>query len=161
MKALLIYDSYFGNTEKIALAIGDAVASQAELKTVKMTEVTLDQLSGIDLLILGSPTRQFSASESTRKFIKSIPVDGLKNIKAAVFDTRVSLPDIKSGFFRFIIKLGGFAAEPMYKQLAKKGAAMIAPPAWFDVKDSEGPLKDGELERATEWGKLLLEKASE
>jgi len=54
-------------------------------------------------------------------------------------------------------KLFGYVAERIADKLVKKGGTLIVPPEWFIVKDSEGPLKAGELEHAVEWDKSVLE----
>ena len=56
----------------------------------------------------------------------------------------------------FMVKIFGYAAETMARKLQKKGGTLVVPPEWFLVKDSEGPLKDSELDRATEWAKRIL-----
>lgn len=160
MKVLIVYDSYFGNTEKIARVVADTLASSADVETVKITGFTFDQVSGYDLLILGSPTRGFNASEQVQAFLKSIPAGGLQGIKTAVFDTRINPDTIKFFLSRFIVKRGGYAAEKMAAALAQKGAVLSAGPAWFIVKESEGPLVEGQLEHAAQWAASLLEKAA-
>ena len=57
---------------------------------------------------------------------------------------------------RFIMKMGGYAARRMAESLKKKGASLVVPPEGFFVKDREGPLKEGELERAAEWVKTII-----
>jgi flavodoxin len=158
MKILIIYDSYFGNTELIAKAISEALAAQTEVQIIKVTDVRLDQLKDFGLVLFGSPTRGFNASESTLHFVTSIPAEGLKGLKVAVFDTRIPVQDIKPAIFRFIVKRGGYAADKLAVTLVKLGAELVVPAEPFYVKESEGPLKDGELEHATFWGQSLLEK---
>ena len=55
MKALIVYDSTYGNTEKIAKAIG--VAIPGEVKVQRAAEVDVVELNSYDLLIIGSPTQ--------------------------------------------------------------------------------------------------------
>ena len=160
MKVLIVFDSYFGNTEKIARAIGEALAASADVETVKVADLTLEKVSGIDLFILGSPTRGFNASEPTKAFLKLIPQGGLLDVKAAVFDTRINPDTIKNFLFRFIVKRGGYAAEKMASALSQKGAELAAGPKWFIVKESEGPLVEGELEHAARWAASLVETAA-
>ena len=160
MKVLIVFDSYFGNTEKIARAIGEALAASADVETVKVADLTLEKVSGIDLFILGSPTRGFNASEPTKAFLKLIPQGGLLDVKAAVFDTRINPDTIKNFLFRFIVKRGGYAAEKMASALSQKGAKLAAGPEWFFVKESEGPLVEGELEHAARWAASLVETAA-
>ena len=57
MKALVVYDSYFSNTEKIAQVIGAALEAKCEVQMSKMNEITADQIRGVELLVVGSPTR--------------------------------------------------------------------------------------------------------
>ena len=158
MKALVIYESFFGNTEKIAQAISDALSSSMEVEIRKVNEVKPEQLKGINHLIVGSPTRAFGPSPGTKNFLKRIPADGLRDIRAAAFDTRISEDDAKPRVLRFLMKVFGYAAEPISKKLRKKGAEIIGPPEGFCVNDTEGPLKEGELERAATWAKQIIEK---
>jgi flavodoxin I len=59
MKTLIIYDSFFGNTEQIAQAIGRAIGSQQNVEVFRVSQATSEQLAGLNLLIVGSPTRGF------------------------------------------------------------------------------------------------------
>jgi flavodoxin len=63
MKAMVIYDSIFGNTEKVAEAIGKAIGSEAEQNVVKVSDDGAVRLQGVDVLIVGSPTRGFRPTE--------------------------------------------------------------------------------------------------
>ena len=74
-------------------------------------------------------------------------------MRTAVFDTRLDVKNVDSKILGIMVKMFGYAAEKMYKALAKKGSTQAAEPAWFFVTESEGPLMGGELERATEWVK--------
>jgi len=156
MKALIVYDSFFGNTEQIALAIGNSLGSKENVETHRVSEIKPEQLIGLGLLIAGSPTRAFRPTKTITNFLKKISSNGLKDVKVAAFDTRISLTDTNSRFLNILVKLFGYAAKPIADRLEKKGGTLIIPPEGFFVKDSEGPLKDGELERAAEWAKLII-----
>ncbi|MBU1879976.1 MAG: nitric oxide synthase, partial [Chloroflexi bacterium] len=69
MKALVVYDSFFGNTEKIAQAIGAALEPQMDVEVRRVGDVRPDQLTGLTLLIGGSPTRGFRPSPATSKLL--------------------------------------------------------------------------------------------
>ncbi|MBN1974441.1 MAG: flavodoxin family protein [Sedimentisphaerales bacterium] len=155
MKTLIIYDSFFGNTEQVAKAISEAIGSASEVKVCKVGEVKREQLNGINLLIVGSPTRAFRPSPATNKFLKNIPANSLNGVKAASFDTRMSIEDIKVRILRFLVNMFGYAAKPISEKLRKKGAEIAVSPEGFLVNDTKGPLKEGELERAKEWAKKL------
>jgi flavodoxin len=158
LKALVIYDSQYGNTKQIAFAISAALgtAPRSLVETILVNNVKLEQLAGLDLLIVGAPTQRFRTTEIMTGFLKGIPAGGLKGVRVAAFDTRLSLNDIESSAFRFIVKTGGFAAKHIADRLKKCGGELILPPEGFLVKDMEGPLLDGELERAADWARQIL-----
>jgi flavodoxin len=157
MKAMVVYDSVFGNTEKIAQAIGHALGSPEDVETVQVGNVKPEQLAGLTLLIVGSPTRKFSPTAAITSFLKSIPKNGLKGVKVAAFDTRFTVSAIeKVRILAFFVKIFGYAAEPIADRLGKKGAELAVPPKGFYVSDTEGPLLEGELERAADWAKRIV-----
>jgi flavodoxin len=156
MKALVIYDSVFGNTEKIARAIAAALGSEAAVEILRANQATNDRLAGVDLLVVGSPTRGFRPTEDLAGFLKRIPAQALTGMKVAAFDTRFKADELESAGVRFVVKTGGYAAKRIAGQLKRAGGSLIVPPEGFYVEDIEGPLKDGELERAASWAKVLL-----
>jgi flavodoxin len=156
MKALIVYDSYFGNTKEIALAIAQKFESQATVTTCRASEVKLEQLAGLDYLLVGSPTRGFNPSDATKIFLKSIPASALKGIRTAAFDTRIPVKEVNNFLLNILVPIFGYAAEPIAKQLLHKGGVSAGAPAGFVVNKSEGPLKDGELERAAAWAESLI-----
>ena len=158
MKALVIYDSVFGNTKEIAMAIGNALNHFGETEILNIEEINNSTLTDIDVLLVGSPTRQFNATKKIMDFINSLPSKSLKGIHVSAFDTRISVDDINSKFLNFMVKIFGYAAEPIAKKLVKKGGKLIVPPAGFFVNGNEGPLKDGEIKRAVEWAKKVEAK---
>jgi flavodoxin len=151
-KVLVIYDSVFGNTEKIAQAIAASLGTQA----IPVGQANAGQLAGLDLLVVGSPTRGFRPTESISKLLNELSKNHLAGVRVAAFDTRIVLETINSKALRFIVDKGGYAASTIAKTLEKKGGRLVVPPEGFFVTGEQGPLKDGELERAGEWaGKLM------
>jgi flavodoxin len=157
MKAMVVYDSVFGNTGKIAQAIGHALGSLEDVETLKVSEVKPEQLAGLTLLVVGSPTRQFSPTGATTSFLKSIPKDGLKGVKVAAFDTRFTVSAIEEvRILAFFVRIFGYAAKPIADRLKKKGGELAIPPEGFYVGDTKGPLLEGELERAADWAREIV-----
>ena len=72
------------------------------------------------------------------------------------FDTRISASDVGKGL-RLLMKVGGYAAPHIANVLKKKGGNLVVPAEGFFVKDREGPLKEGERERAASWAKEVVE----
>ena len=156
MKAIVIYDSQFGNTEKIAQAVRDALSDTAETRLMRASSVAPRDLMAADLLVVGSPTQRFHATEPVDRFLKGASLHG---IHAVAFDTRFDMNDVDSRTLRLAVKVAGdsaYAAPRIAAVLEKAGATMVATPEGFIVTDTEGPLREGELERAAEWARGLL-----
>ena len=82
---------------------------------------------------------------------------GLKGVKVAAFDTRFTMSAIEeSRVLPFFVRLFGYAAKPISDRHKKKGGELIIPPEGFFVEGIEGPLKEGELERAASWAKVIV-----
>ena len=157
MKAIVAYDSTYGNTEQVARAVGAALGSGDSVETIRVGEVTPERLAGISLLVVGCPTQKFSPTGATTRMLKVIPNGGLKGVKVAAFDTRITEAEIERiKILAFFVRLFGYASEPVADRLRKKGGDLVAPPEQFYVTGTEGPLLDGELERAGEWAAKLL-----
>lgn len=158
MKAMVIFDSFFGNTEQVAQAIGQTLGSMEDIQILRVSMAETEQLTELDLLIVGSPTRGFKPSPAISNLLKGIPINGLKGTSVAAFDTRFTEEEIKASakILPFLVKVFGYAAEPIADGLVKKGGELIKAPEGFYVKGTEGPLLDGELNRATEWAREII-----
>ena len=110
MKVWIIYDSVYGNTEKIAQAIGNALTG--EVKVLKVGERPITELKTVTLLIVGSPTHGGSPTPAIQNFLKNISDPALGGIKVAAFDTRMS---------GRLVGVFGYAADRIAESLKKKG----------------------------------------
>lgn len=164
MKAMVIYDSVFGNTAQIAQAIGNGLSNAPgapeDVELRQIGNVKPEYLVGLDVLIVGSPTRGFRPTPATSDFLKSIPKNALRGVKVAAFDTRFTEEEINSHgvVLSKLVSVFGYAAKPISDRLEKKGGELAAPPEGFYVDGTEGPLTEGELERAAEWAGQILAK---
>ena len=157
MRAMVVYDSAFGNTEKVAQAIGQALGSPQDAEVVRVGNVSPGQMAGLKLLIVGSPTQKFRPLGTIAGFLKGIPSGELKGVKVAAFDTRMTESNVeKVRILAFFVKIFGYAAKPIADRLVKKGGDLAAPPGGFYVADTEGPLLEGELERAADWARRIV-----
>jgi flavodoxin len=146
---MIIYDSLYGNTEKIAQIIGNTIQQRGEVEVVRVGDVKLEKLGGIDLLVVGSPTQQFRPTAAMSSILKNIPKNGLKGIKVAVFDTRLTQAEIeKTPPLSFFERIYGYAAKRLIKVLKTKGGELILPGEGFFVEGMKGPLVEGEEGRA-------------
>ncbi len=168
MRIAVIYESIYGNTEAVARAIADGLRVHGEVTLEPVDDrVSVD----VDLLVVGAPTHahglptrmtrraiEAAAEEAARKGqpLESGPTPALRSFldrlakvggtSAACFDTRFDRSPL----------LTGSAARTIAKKLSRLNYELVAPPESFFVSDSEGPLVEGELERAGAWGASLL-----
>ena len=143
MKSLVAYDSKFGNTEKIAKAIGSALSKSGNVAVVHVENASMADIEKVDVLIVGSPTQAWNSTPATKSFLENLPA--LHNLSVAAFDTR----------FKRTRLLTGSAARKIAKALKKKDGTLVAEPESFFVTGMEGPLLEGELERARSWAKEI------
>jgi flavodoxin len=141
METIVLYDSNFGNTKLIAEIVAHELGKDA--KAVFISDFNKKDLARIKLLIAGSPINGWKPSPRMGTFLDNLENDELQGIKAASFDTRIDL---------FI---HGDATKKISAKLQAAGAKIISEPQAFFVKGKEGPLSDGELERAREWAKTI------
>lgn len=144
MKSLIVFDSNFGNTKKIADSIAGQLGSGA--LSISVNDLKDSDLNEIDLLIVGSPINAWSPTKKTAAFLDRLGSFKMNGIKSAAFDTR-----IKS----FI---SGNAAKKIAKALQQSGADLVVPPVGFYVTDKEGPPMNGEIKKAEGWAQLIKSK---
>ncbi len=144
MKALVIYDSQYGNTEKIAKAIGAGFSG--DVKVLKVGDVKPEDIAWSKFVIIGSPTQGGRPTAAIRTFLDNTPKDAFTGKRLAAFDTRAK---------SIIVKLFGWAADKIEASLKEKSGNPTAQPMGFLVKSTKGPLVEGEESRATEWAKAI------
>ena len=139
MQTVVIYDSKFGNTERIARAIGRGLSAFGDVRVMSTGEATLTERP--DLLLLGGPTQNRGASPGLNAFVEALPA-ALRGVPAASFDTR----------YRGKTWLMGSAAAKAAEAIRDAGGDLVAEPESFFIV-RKGPmehqtLEPGELERA-------------
>lgn len=154
MKILILFDSLYGNTEKIARAVTRGFGTRpVAIKSINEAEQA--ELSSYDLVVFGSPVHGGRATEGMNNLLQRLSSSELKGRRIAVFDTRIPA-DTAGRFLRFVMRTLGYAAPRMAKQLQSKGAVLAGSPEGFFVEGKEGPLRKGEEERAGVWAKTLI-----
>lgn len=159
MKALVVYDSEYGNTARIARAVGKALGPPDESHVVPLSDLQPERLLGLDLLVVGSPTQRFSPTPAISSWLKDLEAGTLDGVTAAAFDTRFTeskIGEIK--ILAFFVSIFGYAAKKIARRLERKGAQLLFPPAGFYVSDTDGPLLEGEMERAEQWAARIKEE---
>ena len=149
MKALVLYDSVFGNTEKIARSIYDGLAEFGTVETAHISKLDPQELMGADLIIVGSPTHRGRPTEAVSAFLDSVPRGALQGTAAVAFDTRYDMA-------KWLLWLAGSATKGIARKLKKKQSILLLKPESFIVNGRQGPLQEGELERAGRWSEAIM-----
>ncbi|MCJ7625591.1 MAG: flavodoxin domain-containing protein [Anaerolineaceae bacterium] len=146
MNIVLLYDSYFLNTRKLAETIADVLVMQgASVHLERFYQFDFENLEGVDLLVLGTPTHNQGMPRPIKSVLKRLPGGTMSAVKMALFDTRYQMPARKSGS----------AAGRISRMLGKLGGEQLVSPQSFFVRERRGPLVEGELERARAWAVSL------
>jgi len=145
MNAMVIYDSKFGNTRYIAEAIGRSLGTTYDVSVQSVAEAP-EVPRDINLLLVGGPTHAHGVSQPMQQFLNGLHADAVLGASVATFDTR----------FHKMKLLTGAASEGIAKRLRKRGAVIVADPESFFVTGGEGPLEEGEVERAGIWARHLI-----
>ena len=145
MKVLVVYGSQFGNTERIARAIGAALEPGHDVEVVGARDARALAGAPIDLLIVGAPTQMFGRRLIVRSFLDGLRGQDLGNVSAAAFDTRMGTTTEKNAA----------ASETIARRLEAAGCRLVAPPESFLVAGFTGPLVASEEERARDWALRL------
>lgn len=168
MRALVVYESMYGNTRVVANRIADGLRATHEVTVVPVGDATPDLLAQTDLLVAGGPTHMhgMSSASSRRMAAQAAAKEGSGltldpgargpgirdwlagvaggHVHAATFDTRLSGVPVFTGR----------ASHPIGRLLERHGYQIIAGPQSFLVS-KQNTLLDGEAERARRWGMTL------
>jgi hypothetical protein len=158
VKAIVVYESHWGNTAAVARAVAEGIGPDARALTTAEADVAA--VAGADLIVAGAPLLGFSLP--TDVMIKSL------NNGSHPVAPDLSHPGMRSwlaglpegsgygaGFETRVWWSPGSAAKTISRGLELKGWRPLAKPQRFIVSDRYGPLRDGELERAKAWGAEL------
>ena len=159
-RALIVYESMFGNTTKVAAAIRDGLSTVIDTDLVRVDRAPATIPADVRLLVVGGPTHAFSMSRPStradagkqgdvvmpvetgiREWLGALP-DRTTQTMSATFDTRITK----------VRRLPGSAARSAAKLLRRRDFRAMVPPATFFVDDATGPISERELDQARQWG---------
>jgi Flavodoxin domain len=173
VKTVVAYESMYGNTREVAEAIAQGLKALGDIQVVSVHDGG-EGAEDADVLVVGGPTHMhgMTTSMSRKAAAQAAEEDedvelephaadgpGLREWlsgregngkRGAAFDTRIEKSAIVTGA----------ASRGIAKRLRRRGFDVVADPESFFVEDSEGPLAEGELDRAKAWGISLAERLS-
>jgi hypothetical protein len=172
MRALVVYESMYGNTHAAAIDIAAGLDATHEVTLVPVTRATPELVAAAGLIVAGGPTHLHGmstassrrmAAETARKPGSGLAMDpdadgpglrawlaglGARDALATSFDTRLSGVPL----------LTGRASRGISRLLSSHGCRLLVPPESFLVSKQNTLLK-GESGRARSWGELIGETA--
>jgi flavorubredoxin len=164
MKAVVVYESHFGNTAAVARSIAEGIGPDA--RALNTDEATSEAIGDADLIVAGAPVIAFGLSR-----------DVMKAQIAAAADKAPTPPDVSHPLLRSWLdrlpagpRMGAAfetriwwsprgATGTIESRMKRIGYRLTAKPERFIVAGGYGPLREGELQRAREWGTALAEAA--
>ena len=161
MKAVVVYESHWGNTEAIARAIAEGIGPDA--RVMHTDEATGPVLAGTDLIVAGAPVMAFSLPrEGMRRQIEGdekapVPADVSHQLMRTWLDTLPTGIGWAAAFETRIWWTPRGATGTIESKLKRAGYVRLAEAERFIVAGAYGPLRDGELERARRWGATLAQ----
>ena len=150
MKGIVVFDTSYGNTRKIAETLAETLKEsgmEADLFSVK--NVKKLSTKNYNFLVLGSPTRWGTMSFAVRFFLRKVKSEEWMNKPFAAFDTENP---------ENIERKEGSAAEKIAEKLRDKQLNQLLPVLKSVVLGWKGPLQEGEIERAKEYARELAVK---
>lgn len=161
MRALVVYESMFGNTGAVAEAVAAGLAAHLSVEVSDVGAAPPAVPAEVALLVVGGPTHAFGLSRRStrqsardqgarspielglREWLAALPPAG-RPVAVATFATRVARP-----------RVPGSAARSARKALRRSGYQPVLAVEDFWVAGTPGPLRDGETHRARQWGEAL------
>ena len=165
MRALVVYESMFGNTRAVAEAVAEGLAAGMPVDLVEVGTAPAGLPDEVGLLVVGGPTHAFALTRPAtrgsaqdqadrplvstgiglREWLAAVRDSRAGAVAAAAFDTRVDKP-----------RLPGSAARGAQRRLRRHGFRIAARATSFYVTGAAPhELVTGELDRARQWGERL------
>jgi flavodoxin len=148
-KSMVVYFSKFGNTKIVAETIAEALEPAGSTCMLNAEELSGVDFKEYDLILMGTPTHKMNLPKAIKPIFNGLRKGCLKGVPVAAYDTSYKMSPWLSRFT---------AAKKLNRKLRKLGGKGIIPPESFFVMEREGPLYEGEIEKAESWAHLILER---
>lgn len=147
MKTIVAFHSLYGNTKLVAEAVAEGLRSKAVVELSQLGQLKVADLEGVELLVVGTPTHNAGIPMDVRAIVRKWPKGCLTGMRVEAFDTSLKM--------NWFVDLFNPAAPKLAAELRRLGGTPLGQAQSFWVSGREGPLAEGELERAKAWGQAL------
>ncbi|MFW9934564.1 MAG: flavodoxin family protein [Candidatus Thorarchaeota archaeon] len=138
MKAVVVYDTKFGNTKQVA----EGIAKVLNADIINVSAIDPSKLREYDVFAFGCPVHAWNMSSGMKKALKILEGESFVGKKVGTFDTRIAS------------RFAGNAAKKIQNKLKKLGFEIAMKPVHFIVTGREGPLAEGEMEKVEAFAAL-------
>jgi len=152
MKGMVVFDSFYGNTRKVAEAIAAQMISEGHHADIVSARSGLPADLGYDFALVGSPTRMGRMTRHTKKFLKNLGREGWGNKPLAMFDT--VMPGVEE-------KGGSSAAQRLHDLAKSMGMNAYSPVLHTMVTGMRGPLASDATEKAKAYATKFIASMSQ
>ncbi|MDZ7708350.1 MAG: flavodoxin domain-containing protein [Trueperaceae bacterium] len=158
-EAWVVYDSVHGNTRAIASAIAEGLRSSGPVQMVPAGDADPARWLGARAVVLGCPTHGFSMSPAMKELAAQLTRGTPSDVPLAAFDTRFGVEDMPSRVLKVIVSIVGkraWAATDLAASASVQVRKLLAQPAGFFVRDTEGPLAKASSSGPRRAGRALI-----
>jgi hypothetical protein len=148
MNVWILYESRLGNTAQLATAMVQEMARSERVRLLLASQAGAP--SGVELLLVGIPSHRNSRPNCVLDWLRRLPVGALTGVRVSVFDIRFTPP--RWFEFSMLHKIG--------RALLRQGGKYASPPESFFLAGPEGPLAEGEIQRACAWAVKMIQRPS-
>lgn len=146
-KLLILYDSLYGNTKKVAMALSRGLEEgEIYVDTYTIQDFDISELKSYEVIGIGGPTHYHGVSDQMKRFLINIRHLKIQNKKGFVFETKADF------------RLAGSAAKKIMRSLKKMKIEIIHPIISGIVDNKEGPLQENTLDNMERIGLILSDK---
>lgn len=156
MKALVLFRSFYGNTKEVAEAIAQQIKALGHEVEVQDLRLKLPDLNGIDVILIGAPTRMARVTRKAKSVLKKLRKKGFGAKPIAVFDTYGPVPAKSEELEKGKKWLYPGAAGILHKAAKEQGLNVYENTLRCEVAGMKGPLKDKEKDKAASFTKEFI-----
>jgi len=156
MRALILFKSYYGNTRQVAEEMAGKIRSMGHEADVRDVRQRLPDLSGVDVVLVGAPTRMGRVAGRARRAMRKLKKKGFGTKPVAVFDTCGIIPKSPEDIRKFMKFFEPGAAGILRKTAQEQGLSLYPETLRCEVAGMRGPLTQDALVKATSFASALV-----
>ena len=156
MKGIVVYDSYYGNTKKVAEAIADQIKFEGHEVELRSLRKRYSEPAQGNFIFVGSPTRIGKMTRRAKRFVKKMDTSVWKDKPVVAFDTIMPMPEDEKEMEKARKWIENGAAPKLSALAMERGLTTYSPPLRIEVTGMKGPLSEGAIDIAKNYTQEFL-----